>query len=169
MRTKGACLEEEPVATIEERVEDGREALVLRDVVLVAPHLGHDHPLGMAVPAAGGHVDVPVVEEHPGLRRLGGLRSRPRLLLDEAVDGRRDLVDGVVEAAVQGDGLLDAHCTDRGLSVVVTRDGLGREGSRHDRPADLCVASTNARQPACNKTEDEQACGQGAGHVHGPR
>jgi hypothetical protein len=136
-RADGRRLEEEPVSPIQEGIEDDREALVLRDVVVVAAKLGDDVAFGVAVEGAHADIDIAVVEEHPHLGVFGGRRALARLLLDEAVDRRGRLVDLLVEPPVELNGALNPDRADRRLAVVVARDRVGCSRRRHHRPASL--------------------------------
>jgi hypothetical protein len=75
-------LEEEPGAPIVKRIEDDDEMLVLIEAG-VAAHLVGDHAIGRAVVHPRGHVDVPIIEEHPHLRLFDRELPDLRLLLPE--------------------------------------------------------------------------------------
>src|SRR5262249_46735721 len=115
-----AHLEKEAIAPVVERVEEHREVFVLEDDVAVAPELGDDVALRMAVPAACGHVHVLVVEEHPDVGLLGRGLALPWQYLDEIADRLDRRVKFLVHAAVKLERLRQASRPDRGVALLVT-------------------------------------------------
>ena len=138
-------VEVEAVAAVVEGVEEDSEGVVLAKLVRVAPHLvGDPLALGRRIPDARRDVHVLVIEEDPRLGPLGRRRARVRHQLDEAADGRDRPVDGLVEHAVELDGLVQPDRTDRHPALLVAvhhsrRDGRRRaiDESRIDHSPDL--------------------------------
>ena len=129
-------LEEEPVAAVVERIEHDSEVLVLENIPMVAAHLVYDHPLGMAVPATRGDVDVLIVEKHPRFRFFGCRRPLVRLLLDEVADGRNARIGRVVELPIENDRFRDPGCAQRHPAPRVSGNDLGRYWGRRPMEKD---------------------------------
>ena len=86
----GVQLEHDGVAPVVEAVEPEREAVVLHDAGVVAPHLVDDHPIGVALPAARGHVDVARGRTESRLRSspIAGAPSCGSFWMKSDIDGR---------------------------------------------------------------------------------
>ena len=131
-------LEHEAIPAVVERVEHHRDALVLVDAEIVPPHFVDDHPLRVAVPAAHADVDVPVVEKNPG---LGFLRSGLALvghLLDEVADRSYPGIDGVVQLAIEDEGLAETVRAKSHSSLVVASHHFGRLWRGWSVQVDVC-------------------------------
>ena len=97
-------VEEERVAPVVERVDQEAEQVVVQHVAGVALHVGR-RPFARrgAVPAAAGHVEVLLVEHHPGIGPLRRRRALVGELLDEVGDRRDVAVDRLVEPSVDAE------------------------------------------------------------------
>ena len=130
-------VEEQRVAPVVEGVDQEAEQVVVQHVERVAAHLG-GHPLARrcAVPAAAGHVEVLVVEQHPGVGALGGWRPLVRELLDEAGDRGDQRVDRLVELSVHAEPRGQPDGADGRLPALA---GDHVRGNRRRRAVDGAV------------------------------
>jgi hypothetical protein len=103
-------LEEVAVAPIVEGVECDGDG-VLAPEVSVAQHRLGDDALGLAVVVADAEVEVVEVAEDADLGALADRGALLRLGLDQAIDDRGPLPDGIVEPAIDLGSLVHAHDT----------------------------------------------------------
>ena len=152
----GVGLEHHRVVPVAEGVEAHAEHVV-RAEIEVAAEVAHAHGGGaQAVPASRADVEVRVVVDDPDLRVERRGRSLPGLDLAEAGHRGRGRPVGLVEAAVQVDGTIDAPRLDpqalgwRGEGVL-REQAAGREsyeGRRRQRARTGGLSASSLRMSA---------------------
>ena len=92
----------------------------------VAPHLGGDQGVHLAVPHPERHVDVVVVEGDPRLGAFGGGLAAVGLDLDEVGNRAHVAIERLVERAVDAQRLADANGANGRAAFSVAGDDLRR-------------------------------------------
>ena len=85
------------------------ETVFIQDSVRVAPHLGGNNAVWIGVVSANTHVQIFGVVQDTDLGALGGRRSFLRLLLNELVDHRGLLPDGIIQHSVEHGPLVHTN------------------------------------------------------------
>ncbi len=116
------------VAVVVERVEEHRDVIVVVHVRRVAPHVARHAPGRVGLPHARADVDVPVVEEHPHLRLVGGGLAFVGLLLDEVAGALHVPVERLVQLPVHLERRRQPHRPEDGMALGIARHDLRRHG-----------------------------------------